>query len=204
MQIPNEILRSQTRVVIFDLDGTLYAKGGLVWRMMFALPLHWRRMLAERKTRKQMQGQFIGEHFYAQYFATLAEQCNLSAEEAKAWYEQVYMPQMVEQIGRHYPLAKWVMPFIEECRLRGIRMAVLSDYGHTYEKLAAIKLDKTYFDWVVAAPELGGLKPSVELLKEVAKQMGVAMEQCLVIGDRIDTDGEMAKNGGADFYLIKQ
>jgi hypothetical protein len=33
--------------------------------------------------------------------------------------------------------------------------------------------------------------------------MGMAVEDCLVIGDREDTDGEMARRSGAQFRKVK-
>lgn len=204
MTISTNLLQPSTRLVVFDLDGTLYAKSGMVLRMMCALPGHWQKMLAERKTRKQMRGQWMGEHFYANYIEALAQGCHTTSAKAQAWYEQVYMPQMVEVIRRYYPLASWVKPFVAECKSKGIRLVVLSDYGHTQEKLAALGLEVDLFDWVVSAPELGGLKPASQVLNAVIKRLEVSPAQCLVIGDRTDTDGEMAKAIGADFYLIEQ
>jgi HAD superfamily hydrolase (TIGR01509 family) len=63
-------------------------------------------------------------------------------------------------------------------------------------------IDPAQFDWVVSAPELGGLKPAPELMQQVAGKMQVQPSECLVIGDRMDTDGEMAKAVGAAFYWI--
>lgn len=202
MTISTNILHPNTRVVVFDLDGTLYAKGGMVWRMMLALPCHWRKMLAERQTRKQLRGQWIGEQFYQKYFDEMGKNGPLSPAQAERWYQDVYMPQMVALIHRHYPLASWVMPFIEACQERDLRLVVLSDYGHTHEKLQALGIDPAQFDWVVSAPELGGLKPAPELMQQVAGKMQVQPSECLVIGDRMDTDGEMAKAVGAAFYWI--
>jgi HAD superfamily hydrolase (TIGR01549 family) len=113
------------------------------------------------------------------------------------------MPQMVRLIGKHHHAGDWVMPFIQQCCSQGIKLVVLSDYGHAEDKLQALGLSPTLFDWVVSAPELGGLKPSPQLLHQVAQQMGVAVEKCLVIGDREDTDGAMARATGAQFQLIK-
>ena len=61
MQITPNILTPQTRLVIFDLDGTLYAKPHMVWHMLFSAPNEWRLMWAERKTRKQLRGKWLGD-----------------------------------------------------------------------------------------------------------------------------------------------
>jgi HAD superfamily hydrolase (TIGR01549 family) len=125
-----------------------------------------------------------------------------TAEYARWWYYNRYMPMMVRVIQKYYHLAPWVMPFINQCKQLGIRLVVLSDYGHTSEKLEALGLDISVFDWVVSAPELGGLKPASQLITLIMDQMGVMPDQCLIIGDRDDTDGQLAKSVGANFYLV--
>ena len=66
-----------------------------------------------------------------------------------------------------------------------------------------MNINENLFDWVVSAPELGGLKPAPEVLKKVLEKMKVTAEQCLVIGDREDTDGALAQSIGAAFQLIQ-
>jgi FMN phosphatase YigB (HAD superfamily) len=39
-------------------------------------------------------------------------------------------------------------------------------------------------------------------MQTLTERMGVAAASCLVIGDREDTDGEMARKAGADFCLV--
>jgi HAD superfamily hydrolase (TIGR01549 family) len=112
------------------------------------------------------------------------------------------MPLMVTVIRKYYKTAEWIHPLILECKKRGIRLVILSDYGHTHEKLEALGLEKDLFDWVVSAPELGGLKPATQLIHKVAEYMGVTTSQCLIIGDREDTDGQLAKAAGAAFCLV--
>jgi phosphoglycolate phosphatase/putative hydrolase of the HAD superfamily len=118
------------------------------------------------------------------------------------WCEKRYMPLMVSVIRKYYTSVEWLSSFAEECKNRDIRLVVLSDYGHTHEKLAALGIDKHLFDWVVSAPELGGLKPAAQLMSKVAEQMKITPNQCLVIGDREDTDGQLAQLTGARFFLV--
>ena len=204
MQITPSILTPQTRLVIFDLDGTLYAKPHMVWHMLFSAPNEWRLMWAERKTRKQLRGKWLGDEnkFYQTYFQTMATYCSLSTDKLRTWYFEKYMPLMVNVIRKYYKTAEWMLPLILECKKRGIRLVILSDYGHTHEKLEALGLEKDLFDWVVSAPELGGLKPAPQLISKVTESMGVTNSQCLVIGDREDTDGLLAKSAGVAFCLV--
>ena len=208
--IPNQSLPSGGRLggvklIVFDLDGTLYTKSRMVWRMLCGAPRDWRLMLAERKTRKQLRGQYFGNEdtFFQTYFQTMATYCNAHPEDLRTWYFNRYMPLMVSVIQRYYKPVEWLMPFVADCKKQGIYLVVLSDYGHTHEKLHALNINENLFDWVVSAPELGGLKPAPEVLKKVLEKMKVTAEQCLVIGDREDTDGALAQSIGAAFQLIQ-
>lgn len=206
MDISYKILKPETKVVVFDLDGTLYNKKGLVKHMMFSALCEWRMMLKERKTRKQLRGIWTGnkESFYRLYFQTMATRCLFSIDYAQWWYNTRYMPLMVKVLKKYYCPAEWVIPFVSQCKLLGIRLVVLSDYGHTKEKLQALGMECSLFDWVISAPELGGLKPASQLMACVAAKMGVQPHQCLVIGDRDDTDGELARSVNAPFVLVNQ
>ena len=204
MQIGSNILTPQTRLVVLDLDGTLYAKSRMAWRMLCSAPNDWKRMLAERKTRKQLRGKWLQneELFYQTYFQTLANYCKSTPEEIRVWYMNRYMPLMVNVIRKYYKPVEWLIPFAAECKKKDIRLIVLSDYGHTNEKLNALNINTNIFDWVISAPELGGLKPAPQLLEKVAERMGVTLEECLVVGDREDTDIALAKAVGAAFFLV--
>lgn len=198
------IITTNYQLIIFDLDGTLYNKHGLSLRMLCHAPFDIRKMQAERHVRSTMKGVWLGDEqtFYNTYFQRLADAIHTSPQNAQQWYNKRYMPLMVRLIGKDHPTGKWVLPFIEECKAKGIKTVVLSDYGYAYEKLQALGISPTLFDWVISAPELGGLKPAPELLYKVAEKIGIPPEQCLVIGDRDDTDGELARQTKAQFYKM--
>jgi beta-phosphoglucomutase-like phosphatase (HAD superfamily) len=57
----------------------------------------------------------------------------------------------------------------------------------------------------VASGEPGGarwLKPHPEGYVTAAERLGVAPGRCLVVGDRMDVDGEAAKLAGMAFRLV--
>lgn len=194
---------TNTKAIVFDLDGTLYNKKHLSLRMILHAVCDIRKMYIERKTRASMKGLWLGNKttFYTQYFQRMSTQTG-DATTWQTWYENKYMPLMVKMIKQHHPLGSWVTPFIKQCQQKGLRLVVLSDYGHTSEKLHALGLAPEIFDWVVSAPELGGLKPAPELLRQVADNMHITPSECFVIGDRDDTDGEMARATHAAFFKV--
>ena len=201
----NEILSKSTiRLVVFDLDGTMYDKKGLACRMFFAAFRDWRLMLAERRTRKLLRGQWFEneDRFYDAYFKTMTTICNLSTDKLQTWYFDRYMPLMVELIRKKHRPSEWLANFINICKENSVQLVVLSDYGHVAEKLDALGVDKKHFDWLISAPELGGLKPAPQILLQILEREKIAPEQCLVVGDREDTDGQLAQSVGAFFQLV--
>ena len=205
MQITSSILANTTRLVIFDLDGTLYSKKGMMLRMICAAPLDGVKMLADRITRKRLRGIYLQDEtaFYEMYFQTMASYCKQSPVQLRDWYFGRYLPLMVEVIGANYKPVGWLSSFVSICKERNIRLVVLSDYSYTHQKLHALGIDNQQFDLVISAPELGGLKPAHQLLSEVAGRFAIRLDECLVIGDRDDTDGQLARAGGARFWLVQ-
>lgn len=199
-------LTLDVKAIVLDLDGTLYDKSRLPLRMVLRQCLYLPLLSAEQQTRRAMKGQYLGSEtaFYAAFFSRMAAGRLFSARFARWWYWHRYMPSMVSALRRHYRFRDWFSALWAECRKRKIHIAVYSDYGMVEQKLQAIGLHADMFDYVVSAPELGGLKPSTECAHEVCKHLNVRPEECLFIGDRDDTDGETARAIGAKYYILNQ
>ncbi len=191
-------------MVVLDLDGTLYEKPRMPLYMVLGDLLEAPLLLKERRVRKAMRGQWFGsaEAFEKAFFDNMVKGRLCTVSFVRWWYTTCYMPLMVEVVAKYYKPRSWVQPFVEECRKMGVIVVVLSDYTHTKEKIQALGLDVKMFDWVVSAPELGGLKPARELMQVVAERMGVPSGQSVVIGDRDDTDGALARAAGATFWQV--
>lgn len=192
------------RTVIFDLDGTLYDKKGLAQRMVrrlwWCLPL----LAAERLTRRKMhEVQFASEkEFFSHFFAEMARGHWWSTKMAARWYNHVYLPVMVELIGMTCPRHENVVKLMNEAKKRGLKMAVYSDYGSVVDKLKVLNIDPEQFDLLVAAPELGALKPSKPCAEKVMKMLDADPSTTLFVGDRDEKDGETARVVGAKFLLV--
>lgn len=192
------------RTVIFDLDGTLYDKKGLarrlVRRLWWCLPI----LAAERMTRRKMHNVHFAseEEFFAQFFAEMSRGHCWSAEKASKWYHQVYLPNMVELIGKTCPRRENVVALLNEAKKRGLKTAVYSDYPSVVDKLNVLGIDPKQFDLLVAAPELGALKPSKPCAEKVMKMLDADPRTTLFVGDRDEKDGETARIVGAKFLLI--
>ncbi len=191
--------------VVLDLDGTIYDKRGIAGRMVkklwWCLPV----LAAERLARRNAHYvQFeTEEEFFTYFFRTMARGHWWTAAMAEQWYRHVYLSAMVRIIARYHQPRPEVMALIEECRRRGIPMAVYSDYGSVDSKLEALGVDPELFVLRVSAPELGALKPSAACAEKVLEMLGAKGETTLFVGDREEKDGESAKAVGARFLLIE-
>lgn len=190
--------------VVLDLDGTLYDKTGLARRMVrrlwWCLPL----LAAERLARRNAHYvQFASEEeFFDFFFTSMARGHWWTAGMAATWYRQVYMPAMLRLIKRHCRPRQEVMELIREAKEKGLRLAVYSDYGCVAEKLEALGIAPDMFDLLVAAPELGALKPSEPCARRVLEMLGAQPESTLFVGDRDDKDGASARAVGAKWVII--
>ena len=153
----------------------------------------------ERKLRKKLKGQYFGseEAFQEAFFDALG------GEKARDWYYNSYIPSMVRIMRRRYHLNPWVKSNLKELRNQGVKTAVFSDYSCTRERLKAFDFDLSWVDYVFESPAFGGLKPCKESFEAVCRAMGEKPEDCLMVGDREDTDGVGAAAAGMKFVLVK-
>lgn len=192
------------RCVVFDLDGTLYNKRWLGWRLVFGDFPYVLHLAAERIVRKQMLGKYMGNkrHFYDELFRRIANWRMISIKKAEAWYYNRYMPLTIRILRKHYKADDFVFKLLKQLKEKNIKTAVFSDYGYTTEKLKAIGLHPNMFDYIFSSPDLGGLKPNKETFMHLLETMHVQPNEALMIGDRTDCDGKGASNVGMRFYKV--
>lgn len=189
------------KAVIFDLDGTLYDKSGLAMRLVWSQLQHGALSLLkrEREVRKELRGQnFRSEDaFYDAFFAQFEK-----PEFARRWYFEKYMPDMVSILRKYYRIAPWVERAMLALRTNGVKVVVFSDYGSVQKKLEAIGFRLSWADYLFEAPALGGLKPCKKSFEKIIQEIKLQPSDCLMVGDRQDTDGEGARSVGMAFEQV--
>ena len=192
------------KAIIFDLDGTLYESRHFPLRLILADPLHIGMLAAERKCRKRLCNRHFdrASDYYDALFTAMGKGSPTKAERCRKWFYGTYMPLQVKIIREKFGPRPQLKEFIGRLRGQGYKVAVLSDYCFTTEKLEAIGLSHADFDAVWESPAMGGLKPREEVFLNACKTLGTAPSETLMIGDKASKDGGALRAGLQFIHLV--
>ncbi|WP_207425916.1 HAD family hydrolase [Pedobacter sp. SYSU D00535] len=195
------------KVVIFDVDGTLYMQSRLRKKMLFSLLSYyslrpWQindlRILQHFRSEREKKAGFSGTDLENAQYQWCAERGRYPVDRIKKvvdhWmfnYPNKYLSDCI------YPGTK---SFFDTLRKLDLRIAIYSDYK-AYDKLKAMDLQA---DLVVASTDshIDRLKPDPKALLFIAGEFGVSPEECLFIGDREELDGRCAENAGMPYLIL--
>lgn len=193
------------RLVVFDLDGTLYRQGPLRRRMAALLGADMLRrrdastfrILRDYRRRREALADAGTAAFDTALVEGCARACDVSPAEVRS--------AVAEWIDRR-PLGvlpRCILPgardLVAALRARGVRVAVWSDYP-VREKLAALGIEAD--DAISAADaELDVMKPDPKGLEILMARCGATAAGTLMVGDREERDGRAARALGVDFLL---
>jgi FMN phosphatase YigB (HAD superfamily) len=194
------------RVVVFDVDGTLYDQGPLRRKMvreilLYCLARPWKISLLRtihefRKSREQLADEEADSISRAQF-----ERPASSLGVSPAAVETIVKEWMFERPLRHLRACRYggVAEVFARLKETGRTVAAFSDYPAT-KKLQALELEA---DLVVTAmdPEVDRFKPHPAGLLQVMEQARAAPVEVLLIGDRDERDGECGRRAGSPCLL---
>lgn len=200
---------NRIETVVFDLDGTLYDQSALRLRMAWMLLAHcltrrerWgslKIIQAVRSYREEMAEEGVADILVRQYeipAARLGIAPDIVSRVAHEWIDLRPLPLLA---GNVRPGTRELFSALSGS---GRRICVYSDHP-VDEKLAALDLtaDLTVYS---GSPHIDRLKPNPRGLQWIMEQTGVEPRACLMIGDRLDRDGEAARRAGVPFLLLGQ
>jgi HAD superfamily hydrolase (TIGR01549 family) len=194
------------KLVVFDVDGTLYDQrpvrlamaGQLAWHAIRTGTFrHARSLAAFRGCREEAGTREIPDGFEAIVLEEAARSSGYDPQDLAELVEEWIERRPLQQVARARAAAVEVL--VERLRASGRRIGVWSDYP-AVEKLAALGL---VADFVVSATDDGvkRLKPQPHGLLAIMDRAKVQASETLMIGDRLDRDGEAAFRAGASLLL---
>lgn len=186
------------RLVVFDVDGTLYRQSTLRRKMLRELLLHTvikrdldalRVLGTYRRIREKLADDEVVD-FDRHLLAETSSATSRSADQVLA------------------TVSEWIsdrpLPYLRGCVYAGVAqlfaglkregksIGILSDYPAA-TKLAAMGLAA---DYIVAASDVGLLKPHPKGLQTLMEIAGVTARETILIGDRAERDGRAGKRAG--------
>jgi FMN phosphatase YigB (HAD superfamily) len=193
------------RLVVFDVDGTLYRQRPLRLRMARDLALHaltrldLRTLAVLRRFRhlREALGEARVEGFAERLIAETAAGTGRPPDEVRAivsrWIDRHPLPYL---LGCRY---EGLPELFAGLRRHGKAIGVLSDYPAA-AKLAVLELAA---DHVVTAddPDIGVLKPHPKGLATLIARAATTAAATLMIGDRAERDGLVGRQVGARVLL---
>lgn len=199
----------KVKVVIFDVDGTLYAQSELRKKMLRSLlfyyalrPWKFQELIilqSFRRERERRAGFSEGNLEKAQY-DWCADKGNFSsAEVRKVVAKWIFNAPNQFLSSCLYPGAK---DYFDTLRKSGIKIGIYSDYK-AEAKLKALGLEA---DIVVSSTdkEVDMLKPNPKGLLSIAQKLRVSVEECVFIGDRQEMDGLCAERANMPYLILEK
>jgi phosphoglycolate phosphatase len=173
---------------IFDLDGTLLNTLDDLTSTVNATLTHFGRA----KRTKEEVCSFIGDGVKVLLFRAFDNDLE-NYDEVLAYYYDYYSKHSADQTKPY----DGVLELLRRLKSQGKKLAIVSNKGD----LATKSLAKLYFDGLIDVAlgenESGGIrkKPAPDSVELALKQIGVAKEKAVYIGDS-DVDIQTAKNAG--------
>lgn len=190
----------ETRLVSWDVDGTLYSVARLKWRLAGMLlgeaaggrgAAAWRELAALGRRRARVEaaraaGGTLGEAAGDEDFGR-RELPDLEVR----WYGRA-----IKSAGAR----AGVVDVLSFFAARGVTQVAVSDYPADY-KLEALGLAGRFAS-IYVGESLGYVKPSPKAFELIARDFGVPAAGILHIGDREDADGAAARAAGCRCLIL--
>lgn len=160
----------------FDLDGTLVDSNG-VWIDVDTVFLARRNMPYTEEYAKGVA------HTIFPLAATFTrEYCGIDDSEEQIMAE--WMELAGDRYERTVKLKPFAREFLQQCKERGIGMALISSCVPAHGKAVLARYGLTaYFDRMIFAHDLGIEKSDPRIFLEAARRCGVAPEECVLFDD---------------------
>lgn len=203
---------SKIKLIIFDVDGTLYNQRKLRISMLFRICIY----ILNNPNKLYEISLIIQFRKLFEDYDKLLKNINTNDCIDVAIYKQVSEKYKLDIMVVREVVYKWLynipLKYVKKFKYDGINelfdkisknninIAVYSDYP-SKEKLKILDLSS---DIVVASidKEINELKPSPKALLYIIKHFGVSPSRCLLIGDRDDRDGECARSANISFIKV--
>lgn len=198
---------SDIKLVVFDLDGTLYELSFKVKLMFFLKNFKkWSLFKAHREVQEEFRGRDFanGKDFYDAYLGEISKRTGKDAVSVEDWYFNRFEDSFSDILRDYAHKRENVFNLFDHLQTNGVRTAIFTDYGFIEKRLDALNIDLQNFEMLVSSELEGALKPSARPLKKILKTMDISAKNVLMVGDNYNADGKSAEKAGVNFCIISK
>ena len=197
------------KAVIFDFDGTLYDNTDIAKAMLLGNPFRFFYMKAERDTRRMLKGRDFDtpQNFKNEFYNRASPKAFCSSEDFAYWYEKRYLRRMARTLAKkQFRAHSKIYEVFKKLTNCGKKIALYSDYNDIQKRALSCGISQEALDLCqgfYSSETMGCLKPAPRGFLQIAADLGTRPKDCLVVGDRDDTDGFGARLTEMQFVQIK-
>lgn len=200
------VCRQSVKLVVFDVDGTLYRQQPVRLRMAWelicnAIRIHSLRTIKVIRVYRKLR-EALGDKDENYNEAQLIRKTSLRTGISETIVKGIVLD-WIEIRPLKY-LAAAVFPdvhaFCAALRQQGILVGILSDYPAT-SKLHILRIEADY----IVSPDVSALthlKPDPSGLRMIMQMAGASPALTVMIGDRVDRDGEASRRAGTKALIL--
>lgn len=201
-----------SKIIFFDLDGTLYSYNSGHNSGLKGAYEYWTELTGDnydsflqkysksRQTVKRFLTGTVGSHSRVLYFQGMVEE-NINASQPLhiAELTQRYWDTFIESIHPFEGVEKTLL----DLKGQGYRLAIITNMSAEvqFRKLHKLNLDN-FFEAVITSEEAGQEKPHPHIFFHAIDRLGVKPEDCIMIGDDYQNDIEVATFVGMTPILV--
>ena len=194
------------RLYVFDLDGTLYdqPKMRLIMAMRLALYYALHPFLAGDLILLQhfriVKDSRTADSSDEEVIAAVAKDKKADADRVRCIVKKWIYDDPLSALDKVKDTA--LIAWMDELRKNGKKVVIFSDYpSKDHLEAMSVTVDGMYDP---ADPRVNEQKPSPKGLQVIMEDTGIGAEDILMIGDRMEKDGESAKACGVDHLILER
>lgn len=190
----------QFKLVVFDLDGTLYPQKQIKRKIIRSFLLNLKTLSQYNKARKKL----IGSK-WASFDELLNQTAKLmnpdNPKKAKDWIQNKFYHNFLSGFS-NISSQKIVVDSLNFLKEKNVKIAVVSDYGEVLYRLKQLGFKDDFFDFTWGTESDGLLKPNLLVAKRIEEKFDLFGNDILFVGDRSDTDQKLALDNNSQFFGI--